>query len=147
CVGSSTNPPQADVRRLENHSGRPEWIEARRKRSRESRRFSSTEAEDRFYFARLLPGGDVLRLSVAAARVREIESVYLWPARLAVVLACVLLFVIGTAASRRFSEPIARLTEAAAAIAAGLPRDLPRTGGQEVQLLAAALRRMKDSLA
>ena len=146
-VANDTDLPPAEVSRMENHSGRPEVIDARRKGRGESRRFSATEAEDRFYFARLLPDGDVLRLSVAAARVRELESGYLWPARLAVVLACVLLFVIGTAASRRFSEPIARLTEAASAIAAGLPRELPRAGGQEVQLLAAALRRMKDSLA
>lgn len=146
-VSNDTDLPPAEVPRMENHANRPEVLEARRNGRGESRRFSSTEGENRFYFARLLPGGDVLRLSVAAARVRELESGYLWSARLAVVLACVVLFVIGTAASRRFSEPIARLTEAASAIAAGLPRDLPREGGQEVQLLSAVLQRMKDSLA
>src|SRR5947208_1117304 len=72
-VANDTDLPPAEVSRMENHSDRPEVIEARRKGRGESRRFSSTEAEDRFYFARLLPGGDVLRLSVAAARVREIE--------------------------------------------------------------------------
>jgi two-component system phosphate regulon sensor histidine kinase PhoR len=146
-VSNDTDLPPAEVPQMENHANRPEVLEARRNGRGESRRFSSTEGENRFYFARLLPGGDVLRLSVAAARVRELESGYLWSARLAVVLACVVLFVIGTAASRRFSEPIARLTEAASAIAAGLPRDLPREGGQEVQLLSAVLQRMKDSLA
>src|SRR5260221_4438823 len=65
-VANDTDLPPAEVSRMENHSGRPEVIEARRKGRGESRRFSSTEAEDRFYFARLLPGGDVLRLSVAA---------------------------------------------------------------------------------
>jgi two-component system, OmpR family, phosphate regulon sensor histidine kinase PhoR len=146
-VSNDTDLPPAEVSQMENHANRPEVLEARRKGRGDARRFSSTEGESRFYFAHLLPDGNVLRLSVAAARVRELESGYLWTARLAVVLACVLLFVIGTAASRRFSEPIARLTEAASAIAAGLPRDLPRAGDQEVQLLAAALQRMKDSLA
>lgn len=146
-VSNDTDLPPAEVFQMENHSSRPEVLEARRNGRGESRRFSSTERENRFYFARLLPDGNVLRLSVAAARVRELESGYFWTARLAVVLACVILFVIGTAASRRFSEPIARLTDAASAIAAGLPRDLPRAGGQEVQLLAAAVQRMKDSLA
>jgi two-component system, OmpR family, phosphate regulon sensor histidine kinase PhoR len=146
-VSNDTDLPTAEVPQMENHANRPEVLEARRVGRGESRRFSSTERENRFYFARLLPGGEVLRLSVAAARVRELESGYLWSARLAVVLACVVLFVIGTAASRRFSEPIARLTEAASAIAAGMPRDLPREGGQEVQLLSAVLQRMKDSLA
>jgi len=146
-VTNDTDLRPADVPQMENHARRPEVIEARRSGRGDSRRFSATEQENRFYFARLLPDGNVLRLSVAASHVRELESGYLWSARAAVILACVLLFVIGTAASRRFSEPIARLTEAASAIAAGLPRDLPREGGQEVQLLAAALQRMKDSLA
>jgi two-component system, OmpR family, phosphate regulon sensor histidine kinase PhoR len=146
-VSNDTDLPPAEVPRMENHASRPEVLEARRKGRGESRRFSSTEAEDRFYFARLLPDVTVLRLSVAAARVRQLESDYLWAGRAAIVLACVILFLIGTAASRRFSQPIARLTEAASAIAAGLPRELPRAGGQEVQLLAAALQRMKDSLA
>ncbi len=146
-VSNDTDVRPAEVPQMENHGKRPEVLAARRAGHGDSRRFSATEQENRFYFARLLPDGDVLRLSVAAAHVRELESGYLWSARAAVVLACILLFAIGTAASRRFSEPIARLTEAASAIAAGLPRDLPREGGQEVQLLAAALQRMKDSLA
>ncbi len=146
-VSNDTDLRPSEVPQMENHARRPEVIEARRAGRGDSRRFSATEQENRFYFARLLSDGNVLRLSVAAARVRELESGYLWSARAAVVLACILLFAIGTAASRRFSEPIARLTEAASAIAAGLPRDLPREGGQEVQLLGAALQRMKDSLA
>jgi len=146
-VSNDTDLRPSEVPQMENHARRPEVIEARRTGRGDSRRFSATEQENRFYFARLLPDGNVLRLSVAAARVRELESGYLWSARAAVVLACLLLFAIGTAASRRFSEPIARLTEAASAIAAGLPRELPREGGQEVQLLGAALQRMKDSLA
>ncbi len=146
-VSNDTDLRPSEVPQMENHARRPEVLEARRAGRGDSRRFSATEQENRFYFARLLPGGNVLRLSVAAADVRELESGYLWSARAAVVLACLLLFVLGTAASRRFSEPIARLTEAASAIASGLPRDLPREGGQEVQLLSAALQRMKDSLA
>jgi two-component system phosphate regulon sensor histidine kinase PhoR len=137
----------ADVATMENHGGRPEVLEARRGGKGQSRRFSATEQERRFYFARLLPDGDVLRFSVSEASVRQIESGYVWSARLAIFFVCFLLFTIGAAASGRFSQPIARLTEAAAAIAAGEPRDLPKTGGEEVQLLSAALQRMKNSLA
>ena len=146
-VSNDTDLAPALVPQMENHASRPEVQEARRRGRAESRRFSATENENRFYFARLLPNGRVLRLSVPAARVREIESGYIWSARLAIVLACLFLFVIGTVASRRFSEPIARMTRAASAIAAGEPRELPREGGQEVELLGAALQRMKDSLA
>jgi two-component system, OmpR family, phosphate regulon sensor histidine kinase PhoR len=146
-VSNDTDLPPARVSAMENHASRPEVLEAVRNGRGSARRFSATENENRFYFARRLPDGSVLRLSVAAARVQQIESGYLWTGRLAIGLACLLLFAIGTYASRRFSEPIARLTDAASAIAAGEPRDLPRGGGQEVELLAASLQRMKESLA
>jgi two-component system phosphate regulon sensor histidine kinase PhoR len=147
-VTNDTDLDPALVPQMENHAGRPEIAEARRSGRGESRRFSATEQEDRFYFARRLSDdGRVLRLSVAAAHVRELESGYLWSARAAILAACTLLFVIGVVASRRFSAPIARLTDAASAIASGEPRDLPRGGGIEVELLAASLQRMKDSLA
>jgi two-component system phosphate regulon sensor histidine kinase PhoR len=137
----------ADVAGLENHGSRPEVLEARRLGTGTARRFSSTEREDRLYFARTLPSGDVLRLSVAAAQVRQLERPYLWSARAAIVAACLALFLIGRSLSRRFSEPIARLTSAASAIAAGeTGRELPDSGGEEVQLLGAALTRMKQSL-
>ena len=137
----------ADVPAMENHANRAEVREAREGGSGVARRFSATEGEDRFYFARLLQNGEVLRLSVAAAQVRQLERPYLWSARLAIVLACLGLFLIGRSLSRRFSEPIAALTQAASAIAAGEPgRELPSAGGEEVQLLGASLRRMKDSL-
>jgi two-component system, OmpR family, phosphate regulon sensor histidine kinase PhoR len=146
-VASDTDLSPAEVPAMENHANRPEVVEAVRSGRGASRRFSATENENRLYFARRLAGGNVLRLSVAAAGVRELESGYLWSARAAIVLACLLLFAIGTFASRRFSAPIARLTEAASAIAAGETRDLPREGGQEVELLASSLQRMKESLA
>ena len=92
-VSNDTDVRPSEVAQMENHARRPEVIEARRSGRGDSRRFSATEQENRFYFARLLPDGNVLRLSVAAAQVRELESGYLWSARAAVVLACLLLFV------------------------------------------------------
>jgi two-component system phosphate regulon sensor histidine kinase PhoR len=143
-----TDLPVSQVPSMENHSNRPEVREARRSGSGSSRRFSATENERRIYFARAYPDGEVLRVSVSVAGVEQIESVYVWAARLAIFVAVVLLFVIGSAAARRFSEPIERLTEAAHAIAGGEhARELPRAGAEEVQRLSAALQRMKDSLA
>jgi two-component system phosphate regulon sensor histidine kinase PhoR len=137
----------ADVPAMESHAERPEVIAARETGKGQSHRFSATDQERRFYSARRLPDGDILRFSVSEAWIRQIETSYAWSARLAILLVCLSLFLIGAAASRRFSHPIARLTEAAAAIAAGEPRDLPAAGGEEVQLLTAALQRMKSSLA
>jgi len=137
----------ADVPAMENHGTRPEIRQARESGSGAATRFSATEGEDRLYFARRRPNGDVLRLSVAAAQVREIELPYLWSSRAAIVLACLALFLVGRSLSKRFSDPIGELTEAASAIAAGEPgRELPSSGAEEVQLLGASLRRMKDSL-
>jgi two-component system phosphate regulon sensor histidine kinase PhoR len=57
------------------------------------------------------------------------------------------LFLIGRSLSKRFSQPIAELTRAASAIAAGdAGRELPKAGGEEVLQLGASLQRMKDSL-
>ncbi|MGH9365566.1 MAG: ATP-binding protein [Thermoanaerobaculia bacterium] len=138
----------ADVPQMENHANRPEIREARERGFGRARRFSVTEQEERIYFALRLPTSAFLRLSVAAAQVQQTERAYLWSARLAICVSCLLLFLIGSVASRRFSEPIAELTRAVSVIAAGEHgRDLPRAGGEEVQLLAAAVQRMKDSLA
>ena len=143
-----TDLPPDRVSGMENHSDRPEVIEARRSGTGNSRRFSATESEGRIYFARSIPEGQILRVSVSVAGVEQVEQTYLWTTRAAIVGACLLLFVIGSAAARRFSEPIDELTAAAHAIAAGEhARDLPSAGGEEVQQLASALQRMKSSLA
>jgi len=137
----------ADVPAMENHSHRPEVAQAVKSGVGSARRPSPTERRPMLYVARRLSDGSVLRLAVSAARLRQVELGYLWTMRFAIAAACLLLFLIGSAASRRFSQPIADLTRSASAIAAGdFARDLPRTGGEEVQMLSSAVQRMKDSL-
>jgi two-component system phosphate regulon sensor histidine kinase PhoR len=146
-VQNDTDLPPELVAQMENYAERPEVLAARRTGHGDSHAFSAAENGNRFNFARLLPDGRVLRLSVAEARVQQLLSGYLWSSRAAIAAACLLLFLIATAASRRFSAPIARLTEAASAIAAGEAREIHPDGGREVELLASAIRRMRDSLA
>ena len=137
----------ADVPAMENHSHRPEVAQAVKSGVGSAHRRSPTEQRPMLYVARRLSDGTVLRLAVSAARLRQVELGYLWTMRFAIAAACLLLFLIGSAASRRFSQPIADLTRSASAIAAGdFARDLPRTGGEEVQMLSSAVQRMKDSL-
>ena len=137
----------ADVPAMENHASRPEVLEAKANGVGRSLRVSPTEQRTMLYAARRLPDGSVLRLAVSEARLRAVEQTYLWTLRAAITAACLLLFLIGAGASRRFSEPIAALTRAASAVAAGdFARDLPSSGSEEVQLLGAALQRMKESL-
>jgi len=146
-VTHDTDLPPAEVPAMENHGNRPEVLQARASGVGSARRYSATESEDRLYVARRMRGGEVLRLSVAAGQMREIERPYLWSARAAIVLACLALFLIGRAASRRFSKPIEDLTRAASAIAAGeRGRELPAARGEELELLGSALRRMRESL-
>jgi len=137
----------ADVPAMENHANRPEVAQAVKTGVGSAHRRSPTEQRPMLYVARRLSDGSVLRLAVSAARLRQVELGYLWTMRFAIAAACLLLFLIGSAASRRFSQPIADLTRSASAIAAGdFARDLPRTGGEEVQMLSSAVQRMKDSL-
>ena len=141
----------ADVRRLENHAGRTEIASAFATGVGESRRHSETLQTEMFYVARRLRARSgevaVLRLAVSVSSLRETEAAYLWSARGAVLGSCVLLFLVGAIASRRFSKPLADLTEAASEIAAGhFDRDLPRAGGADVERLSTALQRMKSAL-
>ena len=137
----------SEVAAIENHANREEVQQATRGGEGTSRRFSATARRQLLYVARRLPDGGVLRLAASEARLREVQRSYLWTMRLAIAAACLLLFLIGSAASRRFSQPIADLTRSASAIAAGdFARDLPRSGGEEVQMLSSAVQRMKDSL-
>jgi len=146
-VVNDTDQLPQDVPAMANHSDRPEVREALRSGFGASKRLSPTEAKPLIYVARRLPDGGVLRLAVSQERLRQVEQAYLWRMRAAIVAACLLLFLIGAAASRRFSEPIAQLTRAASSVAAGdFGRDFPSGGGEEVQLLGAAMQRMKSSL-
>jgi two-component system phosphate regulon sensor histidine kinase PhoR len=137
----------SEISAIENHSNREEVRQAARLGEGMSRRFSPTERRSLLYVARRLPDGGILRLAASETRLRQVQLSYLWTMRLAIAAACLTLFLIGSAASRRFSQPIADLTRGASAIAAGdFGRDLPRSGGEEVQLLSSAVQRMKDSL-
>ena len=137
----------ADVPSMENHRDRPEIREAVSIGTGQAIRVSPTEQKPMLYVARRLSDGSVLRLAVSEARLREVERGYLWALRAAAIGVCLLLFLIGASASRRFSEPIAELTRAASAVAAGdFARDLPTAGGEEVQLLGGAMQRMKTAL-
>ena len=95
---------------IENHAKREEVQQAARGGEGTSRRFSATARRQLLYVARRLADGGVLRLAASEARLREVQNSYLWTMRLAIAAACLLLFLIGSAASRRFSQPIADLT-------------------------------------
>jgi two-component system phosphate regulon sensor histidine kinase PhoR len=137
----------ADVGGMDNHANREEIREALSGGVGRARRESPTQHREMLYLARRLEGGRVLRAAVSSATLRSLESSYLLTSRAAVLLACLLLFLVGFAASSRFSRPIGELTRAASAIARGeFHRSLPAAGGEELQVLGGALQDMKDGL-
>jgi two-component system phosphate regulon sensor histidine kinase PhoR len=138
----------ADVAGMDNHGDREEIREALAGGTGKARRQSATQQREMLYLARRLEGARVLRAAVSEATLRGLQSAYLLTSRAAVLLACLVLFLVGAAASSRFSRPIGELTRAASAIARGeFHRSLPAAGGEELQVLGGALQDMKDGMA
>lgn len=150
-VLSDSEVPGADVPRMENHAKRPEVLEALRRGTGSSRRFSATLDMNFLYLAELVrlagrPAG-YIRLAIPLDRMRAEESSDVWLGRGAIWGSCLLLFLAGSVASRRFSAPLRRVTEAALAVAQGdLRRDPPEEDEPEAAALSAAVRRMKTTL-
>jgi two-component system phosphate regulon sensor histidine kinase PhoR len=149
-VISDSDVALADVPRMENHSGRPEIVEARHRGSGASMRYSTTLDREFLYLADRISAGPgrtgFLRMAIAVDRMRAEESAEVWLGRAAIFGSCLLLFLAGSWASRRFSLPLKRVTDAALAIARGdLKRDPPEEDEPEAAALSEAVRRMKTS--
>jgi two-component system phosphate regulon sensor histidine kinase PhoR len=137
----------ADVARMESHTSREEIREALARGSGESLRYSTTTGSEMLYRARRLPDGSVLRMAVAAERLKEQESAYVWGGRAAILAASALLFLVGAVGAARLSRPIDELTREASAVAAGdYGRDLRATETEPLRQLGRALQKMKESL-
>lgn len=140
-----------DVAAMENHASRPEVVEARAEGYGTSVRRSATLESDLLYLARPIgpdrTGGSILRLAIPLADLRRIEAKYEWILGGAVLVACALLVVAGSAAVARLARPIRDVTNAALAVAHGdLGREGPDTGPEEILELSSAIKRMKGSL-
>ena len=131
---------------LENHSGRPEVAEARRKGVGSVKRMSPSTGEERLYVAVSASSG-VARVSVTTRAVEEIFS----NAQRGVVLAGLISFVLATILallfSRAVSKPITDLRDVARALAAGeLSRRPALSAPGEVGDLADAVYRLAEQL-
>ncbi|HET7452438.1 MAG TPA: ATP-binding protein, partial [Thermoanaerobaculia bacterium] len=140
-----------DVGRMENHIGRPEVVAAARAGSGSSRRFSATLDRNFVYLAERIPkAGPIrgfIRIAFPLDDLEAQESQTRWAGRAAIAASCLALFLVGHVASRRFSAPLRRVTEATLAVARGdLKRDPPDEDEPEAAALSDAVRRMKSSL-
>ena len=150
-VISDSQVAPADVPRMENHLHRPEVLDAARAGAGSSRRFSATLDRNFVYLAERVPkSGPIegfLRVAFPLDDLAAQESQTLWAGRAAIVASCLALFLVGHVASRRFSAPLRRVTEATLAVARGdLKRDPPDEDEPEAAALSDAVRRMKSSL-
>jgi two-component system phosphate regulon sensor histidine kinase PhoR len=149
-IGDSHVNPE-ELRRLENHSGRPEVMEAIKSGQGSSIRRSTTVGADLLYMAKVLKLSDrpplVVRLAVPLS---DVDKTLAHTRRLilgAVLLGLVLSFGVAYLVARGISKPVKELTKTAASIASGdLSRRLTRYPSHEVGDLGRAFDSMADSL-
>jgi len=135
------------LRDLQNHSTRPEVIEAKRAGSGCSTRRSPSAGDDEIYVAVRIPIG-YARVSESTAKFREIVVGARRDVMIGGLIALVGALVIAFGFSRSVSRPIAELRDVAQAIAAGdIERRPTLAAPGEVGDLAVALHRMTEQLA
>ncbi len=96
----------SDAEQMENHNERPEIVQAREEGTGEAERYSSTLQKKNFYYARLLPDGRIIRLSITTASVFSMLRNWFV---LVLVLGCVLFIlavILANRLARRIVEPI-----------------------------------------
>jgi two-component system, OmpR family, phosphate regulon sensor histidine kinase PhoR len=132
---------------LQNHSTRPEVVQARREGMGASMRSSASAGDDEIYVAVRTAIG-FARVSVRTTKFREIERGAQKDVLIAGMIALVLALLISFGFSRSVSQPIIELRDVAQAIAAGeLERRPTLNAPGEVGDLAMALHRMTEQLA
>jgi len=150
--------PRDSLHTVENHSHRPEVIEARRTGTGTAQRYSATVGERMFYVAKSLrPGGPVFRIAAGPATLNGFRYLALRTSLLALLLFIVAAAVLTYWISRRISRPLLRLRGAARDVSRPLRWEAPfreaeilneafSDYAEAVQGLAAELRLERDRL-
>jgi two-component system, OmpR family, phosphate regulon sensor histidine kinase PhoR len=134
------------LRRLENHSKRPEVVQARASGIGHSVRTSASAGDEEMYVALRHPLGFV-RVSIGTARFHEIVGGAQRDVMIASTFALIGAIVLATLFSMRVSRPIVELRDVTRAIAAGDLTQRPSLSAPgEVGDLAAAVSRMTEEL-
>ena len=133
-------------RRLENHLGRPEIVEARARSVGVSRRHSASAGDDELYVAQRHPLGYV-RVSLTTRSLDEIVRGAQRDVLVSGLLALVGALILASLFARSVSQPVVELRDVARAIASGdLHRRPALSAPGEVGDLATALHRMAEQL-
>ncbi|HEY1953425.1 MAG TPA: ATP-binding protein [Gemmatimonadaceae bacterium] len=134
------------LRSLENHSHRPEVVEAQRVGVGSSRRMSPSTGEERLYVAVKAPLGTA-RVSVTTTTVEDLFDRARSGVLLAGLVSFILAAILAALFSRAVSKPIAELRDVARSLAAGEHRRHPPLAAPgEVGDLADAVHRLAEQL-
>ncbi len=134
------------LKALENHSNRPEVIEARKNGVGSIRRMSPSTGEEQLYVAVNAPRG-IARVSVTTRAVEEIFARARSGVLLAGLISFLLAAILAVLFSRAVSRPITDLRDVARALAAGERKRYPALAAPgEVGDLADAVHRLAEQL-
>jgi two-component system phosphate regulon sensor histidine kinase PhoR len=136
---------EQELRRIENHAGRPEIVEALRSGVGKSVRYSTTLRTDMMYVAVAMEGASqgVVRLALPLWKIaqmrRDVHKALLWALMGTLILALALSYL----GSVFFSRPIRQLTQAARRMSGGdFSTKLHISSHDELEELASALEEM-----
>jgi two-component system phosphate regulon sensor histidine kinase PhoR len=122
-VLGDTEIPWEHLRSIEDHSRRPEYIEAFKGSRGMAIRYSTTLKMDMMYLAvKVAPKGEflgVIRVSVPVTQVKSLIRSTEYSLAIAFVLCIVLIGILNIFVSRRLSQPVEEVTRAAAEISKG----------------------------
>lgn len=102
----------ADASTMENHLDRPEVQAALKNGHGSSRRTSDTLGTEDYYYAVLLPSGEILRVACSASNIYQIYGSAVPYLVLAICILMVMAVVFAVLLTRRLVEPIKKLPEA-----------------------------------
>lgn len=101
----------ADPRSMENHLDRPEVQSALNSGSGSSRRTSDTLGTEDYYYAMVLPSGEILRVACSASNIYQIYGTAVPYLVVAICILMVMAVVFAVLLTRRLVEPIKKLPE------------------------------------
>ncbi len=142
---------ESDPTRMENHSNRPEIIDAVSKGFGSAIRYSATTRTDMIYVAVPLNNaektGSVLRTSIPVFAIDDKLNEIYWQIILAALVVTFLAGIITLIVSRKLTRPLVEMTRGVERFAAGeFSRKLTVSGSEEVAVLAHSMNKMADQM-
>ena len=118
--------PYAAIEKLENHKYRPEIQKAFKKGSGFSQRFSKTKKMYMLYYAKILPDGNILRISYPLTYLKDIRNHFESGIYTVFLSTLIMLIIVAALMARRLSFPVNKLNYIADAIKNGKNIHFPR---------------------